>query len=387
MILSYFLNLWYSTRWTVIQKGRLSMLFKTLRTFLFRMNPEQAHNVTIRGLHLMQNTPTLKKYFQNKFTVIDERLKSKVCGLHFSNPVGLAAGFDKHANSYPGLAALGFGFVEVGTLTPQPQHGNPKPRLFRLVADEAIINRMGFNNHGLEDAKCSFQTLPRPSIPIGINLGKNKDTPNEQASNDYRHGLISLYDYGDYFVLNVSSPNTEGLRDLQHVDALQKLLASVLSTRDQLLEKTSTYRPVLLKIAPDLTKDQLSEIIKTATKSGIDGIIATNTTISRENLHPSPYIEESGGLSGRPLTEISTALIRHIYQLTEGNIPIIGVGGIFSGVDAYEKLCAGASLVQVYTGMIYEGPAIAKRINLELLAILEQKGVHSLTEIIGTKGS
>jgi dihydroorotate dehydrogenase len=362
------------------------MLYKSLRKFLFRMNPERTHTLTIRGLQIMQKTPVIRNFFQDRFTVSDQRLASKVCGLHFSNPVGLAAGFDKHANVYLGLSALGFGFVEVGTLTPLPQQGNPKPRLFRLVADEAIINRMGFNNQGLEEAQLSFQTLPRPNIPIGINLGKNKVTPNEQASSDYQQGLMSLYKYGDYFVLNVSSPNTEGLRDLQHVDALQKLLASVLSTRDQLVEETSLYRPVLLKIAPDLTEEQLSDMVKIAIKSGIDGIIATNTTISRENLHPSPFIEEAGGLSGRPLTESSTALIRRIYQLTEGEIPIIGVGGIFSGVDAYEKLCAGASLVQVYTGMIYEGPAIAKKINLELLAILEQKGVHSLTKIIGTKG-
>lgn len=363
------------------------MLYKSLRKLLFQMNPEQAHNITIRGLHIMQQTPTMRNFFQKRFTVTDPRLENKILGLHFPNPVGLAAGFDKHANAYPGLAALGFGFVEVGTLTPRPQNGNPKPRLFRLPADEAVINRMGFNNHGLEEAKRSFQTLPRPSIPIGINLGKNKDTPNELANSDYRHGLMSLYDYGDYFVLNVSSPNTAGLRDLQQVDALQKLLSSVLSTRDQLLTETSSYRPVLLKIAPDLTPEQVKEIISTAVKLGIDGIIATNTTISRENLQPSPYINQAGGLSGRPLTKRSTEWIRFIYQITESEVPIIGVGGIFSGADAYEKLAAGANLIQVYTGMIYEGPAIARKVNLELLAILEQKGVHALQEIIGSESS
>jgi dihydroorotate dehydrogenase len=349
------------------------------------MNAEQAHTLTINGLQIMQNTPSVSKFLQKKYTVIDDRLKSTVCGLTFPNPVGLAAGFDKHANVYPGLAAFGFGFVEVGTLTPRPQVGNPKPRLFRLVEDEAVINRMGFNNHGLEEAKNSFQTLKRPNIPIGINLGKNKDTPNEQASSDYRQGLMSLYDYADYFVLNVSSPNTEGLRDLQHVDALQKLLTSVLSTRDELLKETSSYRPVLLKIAPDLTLEQMNDIVHTAIKSGIDGIIATNTTISRENLHPSPYMQETGGLSGRPLSQKSTDFIRHIYQITAGNIPIIGVGGIFTGTDAYEKICAGANLIQVYTGMIYEGPTIAHQINTELVSILEKKGVHSLNEIVGSK--
>jgi dihydroorotate dehydrogenase len=349
------------------------------------MNAEQAHTMTIHGLQILQRTPIARNIIQKRFTIIDERLESTVCDLRFPNPVGLAAGFDKHANVYNGIAAFGFGFVEVGTLTPRPQSGNPKPRLFRLVEDEAIINRMGFNNHGLEDAKHSFQTLPKPNIPIGINLGKNKDTPNEQASSDYRHGLMTLYDYADYFVLNVSSPNTEGLRDLQHVDALLKLLTSVLSTRDELLKETSSYRPVFLKIAPDLTMDQMTDIIQTAIGSGIDGIIATNTTISRENLNPSPYIQETGGLSGRPLTQRSTEFIRQIYPLTDGKVPIIGVGGIFNGMDAYEKICAGANLIQVYTSMIYEGPAIARKINTELLSILEEKGVHSVNELVGSK--
>lgn len=363
------------------------MVYQSLRPLLFRMNAEQAHIWTIRALQLMQTTPKLQAFVQKRFAVIDERLANQVSGLTFANPVGLAAGFDKHANVYPGLAALGFGFVEVGTLTPRPQKGNAKPRLFRLIKEEAIINRMGFNNHGIDAAKQSFQTLPRPSIPIGINLGKNKDTPNEQASGDYRHGLMNLYDEADYFVLNVSSPNTEGLRDLQHIDALQKLLTSVLSTRDELLKETSSYRPVWLKIAPDLNWEQLADIIQTAMKAGIDGIIATNTTISREMVANSSVANETGGLSGRPLQSISTEFIRRIYHLTDGKTPIIGVGGIFNGQDAYEKLCAGASLVQVYTGMIYRGPAIARQINTELLTMLDQAGVHSIRDIIGSKSS
>lgn len=363
------------------------MVYKSIRKLLFQMNAEQAHTMTIRGLQMLQSTPVMASIIKKRFTVVDKRLHSTVCGLNFPNPVGLAAGFDKHANVYQGLSAFGFGFVEVGTLTPRPQAGNPKPRLFRLVEDEAVINRMGFNNHGIEDAKNTFQNLAKPDIPIGINLGKNKDTPNDQASSDYRSGLMSLYDYADYFVLNVSSPNTEGLRDLQHVDALQKLLTSVLSTRDELLKETSSYRPVFLKIAPDLSLEQMIDIIKTALKAGIDGIIATNTTISRENLHPSPIVNETGGLSGRPLTQKSTEFVRHIYRITERKIPIIGVGGIFTGADAYEKICAGADLVQVYTGMIYEGPGIARKINIELLSILEEQGVHSLNEIVGSKTS
>ncbi|SFI63584.1 quinone-dependent dihydroorotate dehydrogenase [Thermoflavimicrobium dichotomicum] len=357
-------------------------MYNTIRPLLFQMDPESAHNWTILALQMMQANPLLKKYFTKKMTVHDSRLHSQYFGQTFTNPVGLAAGFDKHANVYPALAALGFGFVEVGTLTPRPQGGNPKPRLFRLVEDEAVINRMGFNNHGIEEAKRTFSQLPRPSIPIGINLGKNKDTPNEQASDDYCQGLATLYLEGDYFVINISSPNTKGLRDLQQVQALQELLSSILTERDRLAKEHAKKQPVLLKIAPDLTTEQITDIVQTAVSLGIDGIIATNTTLSRDGLRSSKQ-NETGGLSGRPLRERSTELIRQIYRMTEGRIPLIGVGGIFTGKDAYEKICAGANLVQVYTGMIYRGPSIARLINEELLQLLEKDGLTSIQEAIG----
>lgn len=358
------------------------MIYNFLRPFLFKMNPETAHDWTIRSLKLMQSTLGITSLYQSWMKVNDPRLSSKHWGILFPNPVGLAAGFDKHATVYPALASLGFGFVEVGTLTPRPQPGNPLPRLFRLPEDRALINRMGFNNHGVEQAKLSFKRLKKPSIPIGINLGKNKDTPNEKAASDYQMGLSTLYPYGDYFVINISSPNTQGLRDLQHVESLQQLLTDILSTRTQLVKNGQQQKPILVKLAPDLTKDALTDLIQVAQQLKIDGIIATNTTISRDHLH-SKHQQETGGLSGQPLTQLSTEFIRHIYQLTEGNLPIIGVGGIFTGADAYEKIRAGASLIQVYTGMIYQGPSITKQINQELLALLEKDNLSNIDEAVG----
>ncbi len=358
------------------------MIYRSLRRLLFQMDPEQAHEWTIRSLKWMQANPWIKNSFQRQMTVNDPRLHTTYWGLSFPNPVGLAAGFDKHANVYPGLAALGFGYVEVGTLTPQPQSGNPKPRLFRLLPDQAVINRMGFNNDGAEAAKASFTRLPRPSIPIGINLGKNKDTPNDEAAEDYRKGLNELYSCGDYFVINISSPNTKGLRDLQHAASLNSLLAAILEKRDELAKKYEQKRPILLKIAPDLENEEVEEIVTIALEKGIDGIIATNTTISREGLS-SPLQKETGGLSGRPLVNRSTAMIRRIYKITRGRVPIIGVGGIFTGQDAYDKIRAGANLIQVYTGMIYRGPSIAKWINQELLELMNRDQVSSISDLVG----
>lgn len=346
------------------------------------MDPEWAHEQTVHALKVMQAIPPVKSAYQKWMTVADSRLESKHWGLRFPNPVGLAAGFDKHAHVYPALASLGFGFVEVGTLTPRPQPGNASPRLFRLPEDEGLINRMGFNNHGVEEAKQTFARLPRPAIPIGINLGKNKDTPNEHAADDYQAGLEALYPYGDYFVINISSPNTQGLRDLQQADALQGLLATVLGKRNHLAEQTEKHRPILLKVAPDLSLEQLSDIVHTALGLGIDGIIATNTTLAREGLH-SPHKKETGGLSGRPLTNRSTELIRQLYSITQGKVPIIGVGGIFTGKDAFDKIRAGANLIQVYTGMIYRGPSIARLINQELLQLFEQEQISSIQEAVG----
>lgn len=360
-------------------------MYSFFRPYIFKLDPETAHHLVIRGLSIMQSISTVKNRFEQKTMIRDHRLASECFGLTFPNPIGLAAGFDKHANVYPGLAALGFGFVEVGTLTPRPQAGNPKPRIFRLAEEQALINRMGFNNEGIEKAKISFNRLPRPTIPIGINLGKNKDTPNERATEDYVRGLSLLYPYGDYFVINVSSPNTKGLRDLQDQDALSNLLDTLLEQRAALAKQTKIRRPLLLKIAPDLSEEELAKIAATAIESNIDGIIATNTTISRDGVSSS-LKEETGGLSGKPLNQRSTEMIRSIYRITQGKLPIIGVGGVFSGQDAYDKLRAGASLIQIYTSMIYHGPFAAKMINQQLLEILERDQVSSISEIVGIDG-
>lgn len=357
-------------------------MYPLLRPFIFQLSPETAHHLVIRGLSVMQSISWIRKRFEKNYILEDSRLQSEIFGLNFPNPVGLAAGFDKNAQVFPALAALGFGFVEVGTLTPRPQPGNPKPRIFRLSPEEALVNRMGFNNEGIEQAKFSLIGLPRPPIPIGINLGKNKDTPNEQAIEDYLQGFTSLYPYGHYFVINVSSPNTQGLRDLQQIDALQHLLKTLIQEKERLTQKSSLHRPILLKIAPDLSTEELESIVQTALQQKIDGIIATNTTVSREGLH-SKEQKEAGGLSGKPLTHRSTEIIRSIYRMTQGKIPIIGVGGIFTGQDAYEKIRAGANLVQVYTSMIYRGPQVAKQINQELLTIFEQEQIQSIQEVVG----
>lgn len=382
LLLAKQLGLCYATLRLFRSERKSSMSYQTFRKLFFKMDPESAHDLIISALKTMQANSFVSKQFEKKMTVNDSRLKTKQWGVIFPNPVGLAAGFDKHANVFPALAALGFGFVEVGTLTPRPQPGNPQPRLFRLPEDEGIINRMGFNNDGIEQACQHFQKLDRPYIPIGINLGKNKDTPNKQASDDYRKGLEALYLDGDYFVINISSPNTKGLRDLQQVTALQSLLTDILEERNRLGKEHGRNQPVLLKLAPDLSEEQLTEIVKTAVSQGMDGIIATNTTLSREGLK-SAHKEETGGLSGKPLRQRSTQFVRQIYRITEGKIPIIGVGGIFTGEDAYEKIRAGASLIQVYTGMIYRGPSIARLINEELLVLLEKDGIDSIDQAVG----
>jgi dihydroorotate dehydrogenase len=330
----------------------------------------------------MQLVPPLLTAVARRMCVKDDRLAIRCWNRMFPNPVGLAAGFDKHAGVYPALAAFGFGSIEVGTLTPRPQPGNPKPRLFRLPEDEAIINRMGFNNSGIEHAVRSFVSLPRPAVPIGINLGKNKDTPNEKASDDYRISLRTLYRHGDYFVINISSPNTCGLRDLQQVNALDRLLSEVAAEKRQLQQETGEERPVLLKVAPDMSLEMLSNMVRVGLQYGIDGFIATNTTLSWEGLK-NAHAEETGGLSGRPLRRTSTEFIRHIYRETDGKVPIIGVGGIFNGEDAYEKIRAGARLVQVYTGMIYRGPGIAREINQTLIRLLDRDGLDSIEAAVG----
>jgi dihydroorotate dehydrogenase len=302
----------------------------------------------------------MKNIFRGIYCVNDKRLERTVFGLKFKNPVGLAAGFDKDAKLYNELSNFGFGFIEIGTLTPKPQVGNPKKRLFRLKQDGAIINRMGFNNGGVHEAVTRLKK--NKGVLIGGNIGKNKVTPNESAVEDYKICFEALFPHVDYFVVNVSSPNTPGLRELQDKEPLTKLLA----TLQVMNNKKDAPKPILLKIAPDLTNEQLEDIIEIVAETKIAGVIATNTTISREGLQ-SEDKEEMGGLSGKPLTNRSTEVIRFLAEKSNKAFPIIGVGGIHTAEDALEKLAAGADLVQLYTGFIYEGPKLIKDINKRIL--------------------
>lgn len=332
-------------------------MYKSLiRPFLFKFDPEKVHHFTFS---ILQKFPFLPRVFLPA-PLEDPRLETEVFGLKFKNPVGLAAGFDKDAKMFRELSDLGFGFIEIGTLTPKAQDGNPKKRLFRLLEDAAIINRMGFNNGGVDAAVERLKN--NKNVLIGGNIGKNKVTPNEEAVNDYILCFEKLFPVVDYFVVNVSSPNTPNLRELQDKEPLTKLLG----TLQQLNIKKEKPKPVLLKIAPDLSDDQLLDIIDIVKETRIAGVIATNTTLSRENLR-SENQGESGGLSGKPLTKRSTEVIRFLSDRSNKAFPIIGVGGIHTAEDALEKLEAGASLVQLYTGFIYEGPALIKEINGKIL--------------------
>jgi dihydroorotate dehydrogenase len=327
------------------------------------MPPEQAHYFTTGWLERFHAFEATKKIIEKKFRINDQSLERDIFGIKFPNPVGLAAGFDKDAKWIDSLSALGFGFIEIGTLTPKGQSGNPKPRLFRLVEDEALINRMGFNNGGVEAALERIKKS-KQLIPIGGNIGKNKSTPNEDASKDYRKCFEVLYDHVDYFTVNVSSPNTPGLRELQGKDQLKRIFDTLFEYR----AKQGKSKSILLKIAPDLNLEQLKDIVELVPEIGIDGLIATNTTLDREGLKSKQSLSnQTGGLSGKPVKDKSTDVIKYIHQESNGKIPIIGVGGIHSAEDAIEKLEAGASLVQLYTGFIYEGPWLIKAINERLI--------------------
>ncbi len=332
-------------------------MYKSLiRPVLFRFDPEKVHYFTFS---VLKNFPFAARLFLPK-PVADPRLEREVFGLKFKNPVGLAAGFDKDAKMFQELSDLGFGFIEIGTLTPKPQDGNPKKRLFRLKEDQAIINRMGFNNGGVEAAVERLRK--NKNVLIGGNIGKNKVTPNEHAADDYIICFEKLFPVVDYFVVNVSSPNTPNLRELQD----KKPLTELLGTLQQLNSKKERPKPILLKIAPDLSDEQLLDIIDIVQETQIAGVIATNTTLSREGLQ-SENKQETGGLSGKPLTKRSTEVIRFLSEKSGKAFPIIGVGGIHTAEDALEKLEAGASLVQLYTGFIYEGPGLIGEINKKLL--------------------
>ena len=337
-----------------------------IRPFLFLFDAETAHHFSFSTIRMCSKLG-LNQFFRMACKVNDPRLEKEVFGLKFKNPVGLAAGFDKDAKLYNEFSDFGFGFVEIGTVTPKPQDGNPKKRLFRLLKDKAIINRMGFNNKGVFEAVEQLKKKHR--VLVGGNIGKNKVTPNKDAIKDYLICFEALFEHVDYFVVNVSSPNTPGLRKLQDKGPLTKLLKKLKSQNTKLSKKLkSKEKPILLKIAPDLSDDQLLDIIEIVKETAIDGIIATNTTISRKGLKSHLILsEEKGGLSGKPLTQRSTEVIRFLADNSNKAFPIIGVGGIHSPQDALDKLDAGADLVQLYTGFIYEGPGLIKKINKAIL--------------------
>lgn len=344
------------------------MLYPILRNLLFKFPPEDVHHFTMHQLHTACSISATRKLIQKQFCYANSSLEKDLFGLHFSNPVGLGAGFDKNASYLKELACLGFGFVEIGTVTPLAQDGNSKPRLFRLPKDKALINRMGFNNEGVQEVKKRLaewnQTKTKEigdSLIVGGNIGKNKLTPNEQAWKDYEICFQELFETVDYFVVNVSSPNTPGLRELQEKDSLLKILGNL----QNINQGKAKPKPLLLKIAPDLSDEQLNDIVSLSFETKLDGLVATNTTISRANLlTPALEVEAmgAGGLSGKPVTNRATEVVKYLSENTGGKIPIIASGGIFTGSDAKEKLNAGASLVQVWTGFIYEGPWIVKNI-------------------------
>lgn len=327
-------------------------MYGLLRNLLFRLPPERAHNVALGSLDVAQKLGIL-----NTFTRQPEPCPVNVMGLEFPNPVGLAAGLDKNADHIDALGALGFGFIEVGTVTPLAQPGNPKPRMFRLPEHQAIINRMGFNNEGLEHLITNVRHRRYRGV-LGINVGKNKDTPNEQSEQDYRKGIAAVYPYADYITVNVSSPNTPGLRDLQFGDSLKQLLHAIKEEQAACERKHGRYVPVAVKIAPDMDEQGIRFVAAALLEAGLDGVIATNTTISREAVKGHAHEQEEGGLSGAPVREASVKVIQGLYAELGDRLPIIGVGGITDGDSAAEKIRAGAKLVQIYTGFIYRGPSL-----------------------------
>ena len=345
-------------------------MFSILRPFLFSIDPETAHDLAIKSLKF---NPLPSKMFE----VEDEQmLKVQLLGKNFPNPIGLAAGFDKSAEAYNSLLRLGFGFVEIGTVTPLKQFGNPKPRIFRLKDDYALINRLGFNNDGIEVIKNRIKSDGKKGI-LGVNIGPNKETKDQK--NDFCLGLKNFFDIADYITVNISSPNTERLRDFHDQEKLKDLLLAL----NKIKKENKTDISLLLKVSPDIEDNHISEIVDVATKNDIAAIILTNTTNgNRDNLR-SKIKKEEGGLSGEPLQQISTNMIKKFYKQLNGKIPIIGVGGVNSGKSAYEKIIAGASLLQLYTSFVYRGPSVAKDIKKELIKILKAEGLNNIKEAIG----
>ncbi len=330
--------------------------YSLIKHLLFQLDAELTHDLTLKTLKFAQKTGALSLYPQAPSCAPRE-----VMGLTFPNAVGLAAGLDKNGAVIDGMAALGFGFIEVGTVTPRPQPGNPRPRLFRVTEAEGVINRFGFNNLGVDNLVENVKAAKYRGI-LGINIGKNFDTPNERAVDNYLLCMQKVYEYSSYITVNISSPNTKNLRDLQAAEALSSLLGSLKLEQTKLAEKHSKYVPITLKIAPDLTEPQVIEIANLLMQHKIDGVIATNTTLSRDAVKGMKNAEETGGLSGAPVRNQSTIIIQQLSKQLQGALPIIGVGGILSGADAVEKIAAGASLVQVYSGLIYKGPALVREI-------------------------
>lgn len=362
----------------------MSLYKWTVRPVLFKIDPEVAHDFTIGCLAWISHALFVKSLLRQFCKLQDPRLQVNSFGLTFPNPVGLAAGFDKNCEALSALSALGFGFVEIGTVTSHAQPGNPKPRLFRLPRDLALINSFGFNNDGAETVAGRLSLSLPCDVPIGVNIGKSRTVPVKEAPRNYVESFKTLYPYGQFFIINVSSPNTPDLRTLQGEYYLEPLLGGVLRERERQVSNGLLKKPVLVKLSPDCSLQEIDGILEVSLRLGIDGIVATNTTISREELStPKNFVLQEGGLSGLPLRDKSTKIIKYIFNQTGGRIPIIGVGGVFSAQDTLEKIMAGASLVELYTGMIYEGPFIVKNILNGILQFMEKEGIKQLTDIIG----
>jgi dihydroorotate dehydrogenase len=353
---------------------RLNMIYQLFRPFLFLSDAESAHGLSLAALRMMP----LPRIFGAMNAADSAILAQKLAGLDFPNPVGLAPGYDKNAEVAAPILRLGFGFTEVGTLTPRPQEGNPRPRLFRLVEDEAVINRMGFNNEGQLAASIRLEQLRRSTQPgpVGVNIGANKDSDDRIA--DYVTGVQAMARYADYLTVNISSPNTPGLRVLQDKSALDDLLAAVMAARPD-------NTPIFLKVAPDLEPADIDDIVEISMKRGVDALIVSNTTISRPALR-SRHAGEGGGLSGAPLKELACQRLRDFRAASSGKMPLIGVGGIASGADAYARIKAGASLVQLYSALVYHGPGLAAKINRDLAALLRRDGFANISEAVGSEG-
>lgn len=345
-------------------------LLNVAQSGLLFIDPERAHELTLRAL---------ERGVHERAPADDPRLRQTVFGLDFSNPVGMAAGFDKDARVPGALLAMGFGFTEIGTVTPQPQSGNPRPRVFRLIRERGAINRLGFNSAGHDAVLARLRD--RPDGILGVNVGANKDSPDPVA--DYLAGLRVFYDVADYFTVNISSPNTPGLRDLQAPDRLSDLISQLMKQRAQFEAAGKPCRPILVKLAPDIHEDDLATTVAVLTDNGVDGIILTNTTITRDGVDGSAYRTEAGGLSGRPLFKRATRTLAKVSLLTEGKMPLIGVGGVDSGEAALAKIRAGASLIQLYTGLIYESAPLIRRIKQAILDELETAGANAIEPLIG----